>query len=188
MRNSKILEKNIILKTPKRIVHEKLKLDDGNLIDWYYFDTPQSVMIVPVSTEGKLIMLSLYRYNIKGDFLEFPSGIVNKKESVRNAGTRELMEETGFKIAPEDLVKLGHFYTLPSETNRYITIYLAKNVKKEHLQAKYDNQIEKYFDIHIHKLTISDAFDEIGKRIQGVETINALFMARNYLKKNFQIS
>jgi hypothetical protein len=45
-------------------------MPDGHKIDWYYIDTPASVMIVPVAGAGNLVLVKQYRHNLKHGTLE----------------------------------------------------------------------------------------------------------------------
>ena len=177
LRDAEVLSRRIILASPKTLIHEVLKLGDGAKIDWYYVDTPSSVVIVPVTGDRRLVMIQQYRHNLKRDVLEFPAGIVRHGETLAAAALRELIEETGFRAAPEALLVLGRFYVLPSETNRYITIYLARAAEKVS-EPTYDGKLERYFDIAVRQLTFEEAAAELGGAIQGLETMTALMLAR----------
>lgn len=183
MRNAKLIERKEIIHTPKRIINDKLQMNDGTFIDWYYIDTPKSVIIVPFNIDSKLVMVKQYRYNLKKFTLEFPSGSVNQNEKVEEAAIRELIEETGFKTSVEFMKSIGHFYVLPSETNRYVTILVAESVKKI-TEPKHDKIIEKYFEMQTVELSFNKAISEIGRAIQGIETISALLLLKETLKND----
>jgi len=44
-----------------------------------------------------------------------------------------------------------------------------------------DAVIEKYFDMSVVEMPLTEAFDSIGKTINGIETAGALMLAREYL-------
>lgn len=178
MKDARLIGKEEIVSAQKRFIHETLAMPDGAEIDWYYLDTPNSVMIVPITQSGNVVLVRQYRYNLKQYTLELPAGTPGKDEEVRAAAMRELYEETGYVEDSESaFTGLGRFYVLPSETNRYVNIFLAAPVKRSG-RPPWDNQIEKYFDMSIVEMPFRESLLAIGKGLLGIETISALLIAQ----------
>ena len=95
MKDARLLETEVLLPKPKRFVRETVEMPDGYRCDWYYVDTPPSVMIVPLTADGNLVFVRQYRHNLKAHVLEFPAGTVSEGEDPEDAAIRELAEETG---------------------------------------------------------------------------------------------
>jgi 8-oxo-dGTP pyrophosphatase MutT (NUDIX family) len=177
MRDARLVETEVLLPKPKRFIREALVMPDGYELDWYYVDTPPSVMIVPVTGDGNLILVRQYRHNLKSYALEFPAGTAGEGEDLAQAALRELEEETGFTVAPgAELRSLGAYYSLPSETNKYTHIFVAEPAVPDG-PARGDTEIEKYFDMSVVVMPFSAALDAIGDSISGTETVTALMMA-----------
>jgi ADP-ribose pyrophosphatase len=104
-----------------------VELPGGEEIEWLYWDSHDSAMIVPVTCDNKLVMIKQYRYLPNQIALEFPSGRANEKEDIEITAKRELTEETGYTC--DKLEKLGEFYETMAQLNRKIHIYLAKSAK-----------------------------------------------------------
>jgi ADP-ribose pyrophosphatase len=182
MRHAQLLETEVIVPRPKRFVREALVMPDGYDVDWYYIDSPASVMIVPVTAAGSLVLVRQYRHNLKRDTLELPAGTLDKDEQPEDAAIRELEEETGYvMVSGFGIRSIGSFYSLPSETNRYTHFFLAEPVVRAGNPAG-DTVIEKYFDMAVVEMPLGEAFSAIGDAISGIETAGALMLARGYVR------
>jgi ADP-ribose pyrophosphatase len=173
----------VFSKFGKKMIHEKLKMKDGNILDWYYLDSSDSVLIVPLTNNNETLLIKQNRFNLRKNVYEFPSGgIVGNLSStnVEKSAVKELFEETGY-IANK-IINLGKYYVLPSETNRWVHVYLALGVTKKS-EPILDNLIEKYFEIKVKLCKYKDLIS--GKIIfKGLEHNFALNLAEKYLVKN----
>jgi ADP-ribose pyrophosphatase len=177
IRDAQLVETEVLLPKPKRFVREALVMPDGNELDWYYVDTPASVMVVPVTTGGDLVFVRQYRHNLKAYALEFPAGTVGEDEDLAVAALRELEEETGFTLAPGAALRsLGAYYSLPSETNHYTHVFVAEPVIASG-PPRGDSEIEKYFDMSVVVMPFGEAVKAVGDAISGTETVTALLLA-----------
>lgn len=123
-KNSKIILDDKYMKVRKDL----LQLPDGREMEWTYWDSTDSVMILGMTANNKLLMVKQYKYLVGDDILEFPAGRLNPGEKLEAGAKREFEEETGYKA--KKLVKLGSFYETYSQLNRQIHIYFANNVTK----------------------------------------------------------
>ena len=178
MKDARLIETEILLPKPKRFVRETLQMPDGYQCDWYYVDTPPSVMIVPLTADGNLVFVRQYRHNLKAHVLEFPAGTVNDGEEPEAAAQRELEEETGYALlGGAQMRPVGAFYSLPSETNKYTHVFLGAPVAAAGA-AHGDTEIEKYFDMSVVLIPAGQALRGIGTSITSMETVGALMAAR----------
>jgi ADP-ribose pyrophosphatase len=178
MRDAEVTETEVITDKPKRFVRERLVMPDGYETDWYYVDTGPSVLVVPVTEAGNLVMVRQYRHNLKRRVLEFPAGTADDGEDMQVAALRELLEETGYRPSPGcGLRALGAFYSLPSETNKYTHAFLAETVELAG-PARGDAVIEQYFDMEVAEVSLDWALSAIGGDICGMEAVAVLALAR----------
>jgi ADP-ribose pyrophosphatase len=168
MKDARIIETEILLPKPKKFVRELVQMPDGYRCDWYYVDTPPSVMIVPLTSDGNLVLVRQYRHNLKAHVLEFPAGTISDGEEPQAAALRELEEETGYALTGDARPQpVGAFYSLPSETNKYTHIFLATPV------------VEAGMSVVL--VPVAEALCAIGATITSMETIGALMAARDKL-------
>lgn len=181
MKDATLLSSEVLVAKPKRFVRELLRMPDGQEIEWYFADTAPSVMVVPVTEDGNVVLVKQYRHNLKKDTLELPAGIVSADEPTPQAALRELVEETGYVLVDDgSLYDLGCYYALPSETNKYVNLYLATPVRLDGAAAG-DSEIEKYFDMSTVHMPFDEAISQIGGSIDGLETVGALLLAQRKL-------
>ncbi len=76
--------------------HDTFERPDGTVGDYYYGEQPGSAIIVPVTVDGKLVLVKQTRYLIQKVTVEFPMGAMGKGEAPGIAAARELAEETGY--------------------------------------------------------------------------------------------
>jgi 8-oxo-dGTP pyrophosphatase MutT (NUDIX family) len=181
MADAEIADTELLLDEPKRFVHQRLIMPDGEKLDWYYVDTRASVMVVPVLGNGQLVLVRQYRHNLGRYTLEFPAGEVSEGEAPEEAALRELAEETGYALTGGGSLRpLGTFYSLPSETNKLTHVFLAAPVVNAGPAVK-DTEVERYFNMSVIIMPPGLVRTSVGDTVAGTETITALMLAREAL-------
>ena len=85
------------------------------------------VCVLPLLTDGKVIMERQFRYPHGRVFFEIPAGKLNYKgEDHLSAGARELREETG--AIAKKYTFLGEIATTPALIDEKIYVYLAEDI------------------------------------------------------------
>ncbi len=138
---------------------------------------PGGAVVVPITNEGKLILVKQYRYPLQKFLIELPAGKLDLNEDPMLCAVRELQEETGYKS--EDVIKLGSISTTPGFCTEILHIYLARDLKDgDH------NREEGEYGMQVFEFS----FDEVENMIRNGEiidskTICGIYMAKNYLNK-----
>ena len=112
----------------------------GKIIDPYYvYEFPEWVTAVPVTEDGKIIMVRQYRHALGETCIEIPGGCVdNTDKNFETAIARELLEETGYSFSSYD--HLGKTSANPSTNNNLMHMFLARGGKKIADQALDHNE------------------------------------------------
>lgn len=129
-----------------------------------------AVCIVPVTAEGRILLVRQFRLATGRVLLEIPAGTLEGDEDPAACAARELEEETGFK--PGSLRKLFHAFLSPGYSTEIIHAYLATDltVGVVHLDAGENVQI---VEAPVEEIDARIAAGEI----EDAKTIAALSMA-----------
>jgi ADP-ribose pyrophosphatase len=105
----------------------RLRLPNGAEGDWECIRHPGGALAVPVTPEGKLILLRQYRFAAQGRLLEFPAGTIEENEDPFETIEREIEEETGYRA--HKWQKLGQFFLAPGYSDEIIYAFLAQDLE-----------------------------------------------------------
>ena len=92
---------------------DEVALPGGDTIEYGVLEGGGFASVVPLTEDGKVVLVRQWRQPL-GDFtLELPSGGVDKGEDPRGAAERELLEEAGFRA-----VGLQYLVSVHTSTGR----------------------------------------------------------------------
>jgi ADP-ribose pyrophosphatase len=105
------------------------RLRDGGGRDFIYTVVvhPGSVVILPITCEGQVVLIRHYRHPVADHCYEIPSGGLGADETPEAAAVRELGEEVGGQAA--ELRYVGWFYPSNGISNEKAHIFLASGVE-----------------------------------------------------------
>ncbi len=174
--NYKILESNILFRGKVfNLRVDKIRYDSGNEGVREIAVHPGGAVVVPVKDDGKLVMVSQYRYPMERNLIEFPAGKLDFNEEPIICATRELQEETGYSAA--NFQRLGSISTTPGFCTEILHIFLATGLtpgdhKRE--EGEFGMEVKEFSYNEIEeKIMKGDIFDS--------KTICGLFMASKFL-------
>ena len=128
--------------TMKKVPESSKKVFKGQIFDVYQWEQkmydgsneifekvvrPDTVLVIPVTKEGKIIVCEQSQPHRDKPYLSLISGRVEENEPPEEAAKRELLEETGFK--PEELI-LWDQYSAGTKIGWTIYTYIAKGCQK----------------------------------------------------------
>ena len=112
------------------VVHlykDTVRLPNGNAATRETVRHIGAVAIVPMTDDGKVIVVRQFRYPRGRVITEIPAGKLDSKTEDRLAAAkRELEEETG--VTADEWIDLGDYYPAAAYTDERITMYLAKGL------------------------------------------------------------
>ena len=131
---------------------------------------PGGAVVLPLKSDGKIILVSQYRYPHNEVLLELPAGKLEKGEDPLNCATRELTEETGY--SSKKISKLGKIYTTPGFCDEILHIYLAEDlIPGDHAREEGEEGME------VVELTLEEAEEKIRNgKIVDAKTICGISM------------
>lgn len=123
---------------------------------------PGGAVVLPLKSDGKLVLITQYRYPHKEVLLELPAGKLEKGEDTFLCASRELIEETGY--TSNKISKLGKIFTTPGFCDEVLHIYLAEDlIPGDHAREEGEEGME------IVELTLA----EVEEKIRNGEIVDA---------------
>lgn len=101
---------------------------------------PGAVVLVPLTDEGKVVLVRQFRFAVNGVLLELPAGKLEIGEEPEKAALRELKEETGYSCS--ELIPLFTYYSSPGFTDEQMYLYLALGLEAGESGGDEDEFIE----------------------------------------------
>ena len=146
---------------------DTMEFQGGSQAKWDFIKHNGAAAAVPVTEDGKILMVRQYRNALERYTLEIPAGGLNPGENTDVAAARELEEETGY--ASDDLELLISLRTTVAFCNEKIDIYVAKNLVKTHQHLDEDEFL------NVEAYSLKELEDKIFRQeIEDSKTIAAL--------------
>ncbi len=153
------------------------KVDDfeipGRLTGKYhYVHTNGASMIIPVTEDGKMILVNQYRYLGDRESLEFPCGSVEAGHNYMQTAHRELQQETGCRAGT--MREIGRFNPYNGVTNEICKVFLAGDLQQAVARPDATEEFE------ILRCAVGEIEDMIRKnKIWDGMTLAAWMLARH---------
>lgn len=106
-----------------RVTVDRVVLPHGARADLEIVRHPPSVVILPMTDTGELMLVRQYRYPVDAWMWELPAGSVDEGESIEAAARRECDEEIGLR--PRELRLLSALYPTPGYCDELMHFFLA---------------------------------------------------------------
>jgi ADP-ribose pyrophosphatase len=132
-------------------------------------------VVLPVTHNGKIIVVTQYRFPVDKVLLELPAGKLGKDEDPLLCAKRELEEETGY--TSENVVEIGSIYTTPGYSTEKLFIFLAQDLKPGS-----SNREEGEYGMEVFEFSMEEIEQKIfnGEIVDG-KTICGIYLAKKFL-------
>ena len=100
---------------------------DGREHDFFVIEAPDWINVIPLTDDGRVVLVEQYRHGTGELSLEIPGGMVDPGESPEETAARELLEETGYGGGALTLV--GRTRPNPAIQNNWLHTYVARGVR-----------------------------------------------------------
>ena len=110
---------------------DRIVRGDGSVSDRDVVVHPGAVVVVPLDSDGRLLLVTQFRVPCDGTMLELPAGTLDVHDGVFEdpvtAAHRELEEETGYRAGKME--RIGGFWSAPGFSTEYLTLFLATDLR-----------------------------------------------------------
>jgi ADP-ribose pyrophosphatase len=151
---------------------ETITLPKGGRLDAEVVRHPASVVLIPVDTEGRILLVRQYRHPIGRWLWELPAGSVDPGEDLDRAAARECQEEIG--LIPSKVERLGSLFPTPGYCDEEMNFYRLTGLRPPGAgdQAAEPDEDE---DIEADAFTVADVRAMVDRgEIVDMKTVAAL--------------
>ena len=153
---------------------------NGHLAHWDFIHHNGAAAVVPVTEEGKILMVRQYRNAMDRYTVEIPAGALDSpEESTIDCAQRELEEETGFKTEQAKMEFLISVNTTVAFCDEKIDIFVARDLKP----SKQNLDEDEFIDVEAWNLSDLEDYIYQGKITDG-KTIAAIFAYARKLNRD----
>lgn len=140
---------------------------NGHEVHWDMIKHHGASAVVPITDDGKIILVKQFRLSIDRYTLEIPAGKLEEGEDPMVGAKRELREETGYEAG--EIYHLCDMGTAYAYCDEVVHIYVAKNLKKGEVDFDTDEEtIVKIYDVETLKQMIFNSEIKDSKTILGI--------------------
>ncbi len=139
-------------------LYDECELPNGKIHEYHSVYTNGSAMTIPITDDGKIILVSQYRYLNQRVSIEFPCGSIKDNEDADFTARKELIEETGFD---GKIFKIGFFNPYNGITNEICHVYTATELKSSDTHQKDESEEFEYFFLTEQQIDEKIASNEI---------------------------
>jgi|SRR5687768_2561933 len=168
----RLLESDYPVVTPwLRVRRDRVAIEGQGEITYTYVQGFGAVGVVPVTSEGEMVLLRQYRYTVDDWCLEVPAGGMHDAgdKSLEQVARDELREEIGAEC--DDLRYVGWFYAAVGSSSQPFHVYLALDVR---LTSTLQHEQTEHIEVMHMPTRDALALVKAGEMRDGVSALSVL--------------
>lgn len=118
--------------------------------DYIAVDAPHWIVTVPVTDEGKFVLVRQWRHAEQRITTEFPGGVGEAREDPAVTAARELEEETGYKAGK--MTHLGTVSPNPALFSNHVHFYLAQELVQTGKQNLDHDEVLEFLELPVDEV------------------------------------
>lgn len=163
-----------------KIIRDRVQTPSGHIKNIEYIRHPGAALIIPLSSDGKVIMEKQYRHPLQKIFLEFPAGKIAEGETSLQTAQREFQEETGYTA--QKWTFLTTIHPVIGYADEKIDIYLA-----EHLIPGPAN-LDPGEHVEVLEMSVVELMEKVKSgEVTDVKTQIAAFWLEKVIRKEWKL-
>jgi ADP-ribose pyrophosphatase len=132
---------------------ERIRLPNGTEAEMAIVRHPPSVVLIPMTEDGRIVLIRQYRPSVARELWELPAGSVDPGESPEQAAARECEEE--IRLVPEHVERLGHTYPTPGYCDEQMIYFRVSRLRPPAPDSPHKPDEDE--DIHPQAFTVEQA-------------------------------
>ncbi|HKB12034.1 MAG TPA: NUDIX hydrolase [Vicinamibacterales bacterium] len=138
---------------------EKKRFPNGRELEVAIVRHPPAVVIIPIESDGRVVLIKQFRPAIDRELWEVPAGSVDEGESPEVAAKRECEEEIG--RVPGRIERLGVWFPTPGYCDEAMIFFRATDLRAPLPDSPHHRDEDE--DISVQLFTVDEALAMVGR-------------------------
>ncbi len=160
------------------------ELPNGKIVEDFTVTTLADVaMIIPITTDKKVVLVQQFKPGIGDILLQFPAGRIEKNhQNITETAHHELEEEVGIKVEESQLHFVAKVHAFSTKATEIVHLFLAQNCRFNSVQHLDENE-----EIQIVQLSFSEMDEKIlNGQIWDAEAIAGWELVKKKFPRQFE--
>jgi ADP-ribose pyrophosphatase len=123
-----------------KVVKKFMTNKNGEQVERQVIIHPGAVVILPILSDGRIVLIRQYRIAVDEELIELPAGTMEPDEEPIVTARRELIEETGYRA--NELAPILQFYASPGFVKEEMRLFKATGLTPGPTAMEDDEKIE----------------------------------------------
>jgi ADP-ribose pyrophosphatase len=155
-----------------KVNRDRVELPDGSVSFREYVVHPGAAVMVPILSDGRIVIERQYRYPLRSVFVEVPAGKRDAGEGFLATAQRELLEETGYEAM--QWARMTRLHPAIGFATEEMEVWLCRDLRQR------GQRLDQHEFLEVEAVTLDWLLDEVlAGRLTDVKTqIVALWLDR----------